>query len=298
VTEVKKSDESVSSAASHEDRMAIMAAVAMTELFSGVKKPDVNDKPPVVSRTDSDDMSQPLPLKKRKVSTSEFSVVDEKKRKLNTASPTPSTYIETKHIVSSNSSQASASPVLKSNIDSRDQSPVSTMPHPPMYMQQQHHYKPRFVPPPPYYCQPRYTGGHPPLLSKHRGSPGRSVCSDQSSTNNTRSSKLSSNGVNSLPKSLSYRKICSTCGKTRGEHGELGFGNKCVYQDCGRCGAGIHMHVKANVPMGFNCTLCVAQGATPGASEAYERKIQALAERADIQKELNLQQKQQQLKVQ
>lgn len=30
----------------------------------------------------------------------------------------------------------------------------------------------------------------------------------------------------SLPKGLSYRKICSRCGKTRSEHGELGFGNK------------------------------------------------------------------------
>lgn len=88
-----------------------------------------------------------------------------------------------------------------------------------------------------------------------------------------------------LPKSLSYRKICSKCGKTRSEHGELGFGNKCVYQDCGRCGAGIQMHVKANVPMGFLCTLTIEGGAQPGAVEAYQSKIKDLARRAELMQE-------------
>lgn len=90
-----------------------------------------------------------------------------------------------------------------------------------------------------------------------------------------------------LPKSLSFRKICSKCGKTRGEHGELGFGNKCVYQDCGKCGAGVQMHLKAGVPIGILCTLTVEQGAIPGASEKYERKIRELAARAELQKELS-----------
>lgn len=89
-----------------------------------------------------------------------------------------------------------------------------------------------------------------------------------------------------LPKSLSFRKICSRCGKVRGEHGELGFGNKCVFQGCGKCGAGIHMHIKAKSPMGILCTLTVEEGATPGSSEAYERKIRALAARAELQKTL------------
>ena len=75
--------------------------------------------------------------------------------------------------------------------------------------------------------------------------------------------------------------------KTRGEHGELGFGNKCVFQDCGRCGAGIQIHVKANVPMGFLCTLTVKEGATPGASEIYLKKINALAVAAALKKKLN-----------
>jgi hypothetical protein len=89
-----------------------------------------------------------------------------------------------------------------------------------------------------------------------------------------------------LPKSLSFRKICSKCGKTRGEHGELGFGNKCVYQDCGRCGAGVQMHVRAHVPMGILCTLSVEDGAILGASDRYNRKIRDLAQRAEMERRL------------
>lgn len=89
-----------------------------------------------------------------------------------------------------------------------------------------------------------------------------------------------------LPKSLSFRKICSRCGKTRGEHGELGFGNKCLFQECGKCGAGLHVHKKAGQPMGILCKLTVEEGATAGAASAYERKIKELAVRADLQKEI------------
>jgi len=80
------------------------------------------------------------------------------------------------------------------------------------------------------------------------------------------------NRQTALPKSLSFRKICSKCGKTRGEHGELGFGNKCVYQECGRCGAGVQMHVKAKVPMGFFCSLSVDNGAQPTCIRNYDKK--------------------------
>jgi len=85
-----------------------------------------------------------------------------------------------------------------------------------------------------------------------------------------------------LPYPLSFRKICSRCGKARSEHGELGFGNKCVFQDCGKCGAGIQMHERAGIRMGFFCTLAVEDGATPGAAEAYERNIRELAVRAEM----------------
>ena len=89
-----------------------------------------------------------------------------------------------------------------------------------------------------------------------------------------------------LPRSLSFRKICSKCGKTRGEHGELGFGNKCVFQECGRCGAGQETHVNHGHSMGILCQLTVRQGATPGAAQSYDRKIRELAARADMQKAL------------
>ena len=97
----------------------------------------------------------------------------------------------------------------------------------------------------------------------------------------------------SLPKSLSFRKICSKCGKTRSEHGELGFGNKCVYQDCGRCGAGIETHLKAGVPMGFSCSLTVEDGAIPGMSDMYDKKIRDLAAMATLKKEVLVQEQQQ-----
>jgi len=99
-------------------------------------------------------------------------------------------------------------------------------------------------------------------------------------------------GTMVLPKSLSFRKICSTCGKTRGEHGELGFGNKCVYQDCGRCGAGVHIHIKAGSPMGFLCVLTTEDGGTPGMADLYEKKIRDLAAMADLKKEVQAQQQQ------
>jgi hypothetical protein len=89
-----------------------------------------------------------------------------------------------------------------------------------------------------------------------------------------------------LPKSLSFRKICSKCGKVRGEHGELGFGNKCVFEECGKCGAGVEAHEKVGCPMGILCTLTVEQGAVPGAVASYERKIRDLAARAELQKNI------------
>jgi hypothetical protein len=92
--------------------------------------------------------------------------------------------------------------------------------------------------------------------------------------------------VSGLPKSLSFRKICSKCGRTRAEHGELGFGNKCTFTDCGKCGALLKLHDLHKTKMGILCTLAVDQGAVPGAAEAYDRKIRALAARAELQKTL------------
>jgi hypothetical protein len=102
-----------------------------------------------------------------------------------------------------------------------------------------------------------------------------------------------SSNVTALPRSLSFRKICSKCGKTRAEHGELGFGNKCPYEDCGKCGASIKCHTAIGISMGITCTLTTAQGAVPGSADLYYRKIQNLAERAELQRNLQQQSRRQ-----
>ena len=91
-------------------------------------------------------------------------------------------------------------------------------------------------------------------------------------------------GNGGLPKALSFRKICSKCGRTRGEHGERGFGNNCTFQDCGKCGASCAVHDECKTTMGILCNLTVEQGAIPGAADAYERKLRALAVRAEAQR--------------
>ena len=69
------------------------------------------------------------------------------------------------------------------------------------------------------------------------------------------------------------------------------FGNKCVYQECGRCGAGIHMHIKNNLPMGILCTLTEEQGCSSlDHRNPTERKIRELAFRAVCLKGLQQQQ--------
>mmetsp|Transcript_30179 Transcript_30179/g.72429 ORF Transcript_30179/g.72429 Transcript_30179/m.72429 type:complete len:224 (+) Transcript_30179:1213-1884(+) len=89
-----------------------------------------------------------------------------------------------------------------------------------------------------------------------------------------------------LPKTLSFRKICSRCGRARGEHSELGFGNKCVFDDCGKCHAAVEIHKQYGSPMGIMCCLSVEEGATPGQVFRYERKIRDLSARAKLLKSL------------
>ena len=83
----------------------------------------------------------------------------------------------------------------------------------------------------------------------------------------------------------------------RGEHGELGFGHKCQYRDCGKCGADQHWHDKAGQRMGVECRLSVEQGARPGAVVSYDRKLQELAARAELQRDLRHHQQQQTTKT-
>lgn len=90
-----------------------------------------------------------------------------------------------------------------------------------------------------------------------------------------------------LPTSLSFRKICSKCGRSRNEHGELGFGNNCVYDDCAKCGASQKDHEKEGVQMGFYCSL--TERGSPfvkaGMADCYIRKIYGMATMAKLKKD-------------
>lgn len=80
---------------------------------------------------------------------------------------------------------------------------------------------------------------------------------------------------------MTYRKVCSHCGRQRAEHGEFGFGNKCPFVTCGRCGAEEGLHAD-RCPMGVMCTLEEEDGAESGASAKYEAMLADLAARAEI----------------
>lgn len=254
VTQEKEPAEAKSSQKQDQDKMAIMAAVAMTELFGGNKEQQATKPDQPMVRRVSEDKNEP-PTKRLKMTQ------EPPKKKV--LSPTSSEDDEVRAVVSSNSSHVShvsQSPSVDSH-GSRDPSP-----------------SPRF---PRYYGYYNNYGAPPRGMGPVEGLPKRPPPPALPPMQHQRRSP-----DGTLPKALSFRKICSKCGKTRGEHGELGFGHKCVYQDCGRCGAGVQMHVKASVPMGFLCTLTVNDGATPGAAEAYERKIHDLAVRAELQRSL------------
>jgi len=233
------------SAKKGDDRMAIMAALAMTELIGGSR--------PAGAPAPTDKQTR-----KRKVSEGASEQPTKKKAPTSTGVEDD----EVRAVVSANSSMSPS--------HSRDHSPVGMMPPPPPPPHMQHGYPYGNRLPP--YTQAVAMTVPPPKIGT-RVSP-----TYEETTRNS-----------GLPKSLSFRKICSKCGKTRGEHGELGFGNKCVYQDCGRCGAGVQMHAKNQIPMGILCTLTEEQGATPGASDAYDRKIRELAFRAEVQRGLQQQ---------
>lgn len=85
-----------------------------------------------------------------------------------------------------------------------------------------------------------------------------------------------------LPKGLTFRKVCSNCGRQRAEHGEFGFGNKCALTTCGKCGADAQCHQRKKVPMGVMCTLIESDGAIAGHSVKYDAMIADLAARAEI----------------
>jgi len=91
--------------------------------------------------------------------------------------------------------------------------------------------------------------------------------------------------VKKLPKGLTYRKVCSHCGRQRAEHGEFGFGNKCSFTTCGRCGADEECHKKEGCPMGVMCTL--TNNVKPGVIQQYEATLADLGARAEIRADMN-----------
>ncbi|KAL3827551.1 hypothetical protein ACHAXA_002048 [Cyclostephanos tholiformis] len=69
----------------------------------------------------------------------------------------------------------------------------------------------------------------------------------------------------------------------RAEHAEFGFGNKCHFTTCGRCGADKEQHKNPNGTciMGVYCTLTEEDGAKKGASDKYDAILADLAARAE-----------------
>jgi hypothetical protein len=245
-----------------------------------------------------------MPLKKRKPPAAASSEDEEVRHVVSSASymsaesrnPSPvSTYRTSYH---HHCPPPSRFPWPGAAASGRPSPPPGVPPPPPPYGYHYHHpslgmsYQPPRASPPPAY---RASPPHPNYLGRGSPLPGRismsTMCRRPSIS--TKASRREERTAAGLPKSLSFRKICSRCGKTRGEHGELGFGNKCVYQDCGKCGAGYHWHELAAQPMGIMCRLTVEQGAIPGAAAVYDRKIRDLAARAELQRALQLRKQQQ-----
>ena len=269
----KKQQEREDTPQKDQDRLAIMAAVAMTELLTGNPKPDsFKDSPAICVGSESSSKrkkAQAISPDNTSVESGcdETTLDDESQRTLSVKRQRARSIGE-------------ESPVRK--LESSPHEPQrnvpqyrnSYMPHP--QQQQQRMY------PPPLYGMPRPPYGHyqyPPPHPHHRYPPPFPLSHLQSYKETIR--------VSGLPKSLSFRKICSKCGRTRAEHGELGFGNKCTFGDCGKCGALLKQHLCHKTKMGILCTLTEHQGAVPGASESYDRKIRNLAARAELQKSMS-----------
>ena len=274
--------------------MAIMAAVAMTELFGSKKGPQHVSMPDEAENLVEGFNDSKASIESRRCASSSpesksradhVSIVSSPEKSCDEESTAPRKRARKESPVEAAIVEAGGTVQ-----ESRNPSPVSVMmPHNPysrQFIQRPPSHAPSHRFPPPHHHRTYHL---PAPMSHHhaRYEPRRTFHSYYPSPPHRRATSyedvIKSSG---LPKALSFRKICSKCGKTRGEHGELGFGNKCVFQDCGKCGAGVQMHTKAGSSMGILCRLTVEEGATPGAARTYERKIRELAARAELQKTL------------
>jgi hypothetical protein len=85
-------------------------------------------------------------------------------------------------------------------------------------------------------------------------------------------------GCRLMPEPLSFRAICSKCGREKAHHSASGgFGDKCSETSCARCTLSKEIHERYQTTMGFFCELTVDQGAPVNASVFYDSKLQALA---------------------
>lgn len=96
---------------------------------------------------------------------------------------------------------------------------------------------------------------------------------------------ISQQNVCGLPINLTFRKICSKCGRQRSQHGEFGFGNKCCFSTCGRCGADSKLHEENEECMGVSCKLAekLNDNKLRISSADYGRMLDELATRARAQ---------------
>lgn len=269
-----------------EDPLAIMAAVAMTELLSS--KP--LGSPTIDSTCKANRKKHPLAPSSSAISPDNTSVesttnnnMDDEQRE--GTHPTKRHRWEESPVrkLESPSSLSSKQNTVKMDFDK---------PRQPLPPKSVHHFQPQAMgvhPPFGYHCTPAYAYGpfpsfynpfhsetthprdsNPPL----NFSQNRTILEHlQSYTETVRAS--------GLPNSLSFRKICSKCGRPRSEHGDLGFGNKCTFRTCGKCRASSKLH--KNGPMGILCSLTVSQGGIPGAAKEYDCMINELALKARFQ---------------
>ena len=146
---------------------------------------------------------------------------------------------------------------------------------------QSHHYDEHNMHhPDPQMIRPQFSRFQPPLSQHHNATAKTSPRAPESSAN----ALVAANLKNKLPKGLTYRKVCSHCGRQRAEHGEFGFGNKCPFTTCGRCGADEDLHLKESglCQMGVLCELTEEEGAKRGTIEKYEAMLIDLSARAEV----------------
>lgn len=89
-----------------------------------------------------------------------------------------------------------------------------------------------------------------------------------------------------LPKSLSFRSICSKCGRSRKDHGERWFGGQCKFNSCGKCGLSSEDHIRLGVKTGWYCSLTESNGAKTSVIQNYMKCIDTLAMTAEYKKSI------------